>query len=378
MENNQIYFINNFIDSSDVEVYSSGVSYGLGGVSLFKYYLYLLTQEEKYLQDSINYLDDAMNLISSKNYSPIPNFSKELLEIATLIHYYVDEQVLDIESVESFLDIINPIIDSEYAKILETETLSPQSGLVSFGIYYLQNQKYIHVNEIIEKIMKKAIAHEDGLVWQSDVERDGKYLHELGIFHGSAGIINFLLECLKDEKFTTKIDIKNIIDRGLNSIIYLEKTGEHNFFPSQIEDIKYPIKSNLVYGDIGIATILYKSGKVLQNDSLKIKAKKVLERCLKDTSKITKDEASLIFGTSGIYSIIGLIEAEEDFDLEINKKEILELLQEEEKNNFSPQLNRFIPSSSLSFSSGVSGVGIAMIAAKIKNYDFLNFLNYKL
>lgn len=378
MENNQIYFINNFIDSSDVEVYSSGVSYGLGGVSLFKYYLYLLTQEEKYLQDSISYLDDAMNLISSKNYSPIPNFSKELLEIATLIHYYVDEQVLDIESVESFLNIIDPIIDREYAKILETETLSPQSGLVSFGMYYLQNQKYVHVNEIIEKIMKKAIAHEDGLVWQSDVERDGKYLHELGIFHGSAGIISFLLECLKDEKFTTKIDIKNIIDRGLKSIIYLEKTGEHNFFPSQIEDTKYPIKSNLVYGDIGIATILYKSGKILQNDSLKAKAKKVLERCLKDTNKITKDEASLIFGTSGIYSIIGLIEAEEEFDLEVDKKEILELLQEEEKNNFSPQLNRFIPSSSLSFSSGVSGVGIAMIAAKIKNYDFLNFLNYKL
>ncbi|MFP3835585.1 lanthionine synthetase LanC family protein [Chryseobacterium sp. SIMBA_028] len=378
MENNQIYFINNFIDSSDVEVYSSGVSYGLGGVSLFKYYLYLLTQEEKYLQDSISYLDDAMNLISSKNYSPIPNFSKELLEIATLIHYYVDEQVLDIESVESFLDIIDPIIDSEYAKILEIETLSPQSGLVSFGMYYLQNQKYVHVNEIIEKIMKKAIAHEDGLVWQSDVERDGKYLHELGIFHGSAGIISFLLECLKDEKFTTKIDIKNIIDKGLKSIIYLEKTGEHNFFPSQIEDTKYPIKSNLVYGDIGIATILYKSGKILQNDSLKAKAKKVLERCLKDTNKITKDEASLIFGTSGIYSIIGLIEAEEEFDLEVDKKEILELLQEEEKNNFSPQLNRFIPSSSLSFSSGVSGVGIAMIAAKIKNYDFLNFLNYKL
>ncbi|AZA80381.1 hypothetical protein EG347_22775 (plasmid) [Chryseobacterium sp. G0186] len=378
MENNQIYFINNFIDSSDVEVYSSSVSYGLGGVSLFKYYLYLLTQEERYLQDAINYLDEAMNLISSKNYSPIPNFSKELLEIATLIHYYVDEQALDIESVESFLDIIHPIIDSEYAKILEAETLSPQSGLVSFGIYYLQNKKYIQVNEIIEKITKKAIAHEDGLVWQSDVERDGKYLHELGIFHGSAGIINFLLECLKDEKFITKIDVKSIIDRGLKSIIYLEKTGDHNFFPSQIEDTKYPIKSNLVYGDIGIATILYKSGKVLQNDSLKAKAKKVLERCLKDTSKITKDEASLIFGTSGIYSIIGLIEAEEDFDLEVDKKEILELLQEEEKNNFSPQLNRFIPSSSLSFSSGVSGVGIAMIAAKIKNYDFLNFLNYKL
>ncbi|MFP3675235.1 lanthionine synthetase LanC family protein, partial [Bacillus sp. SIMBA_031] len=85
------------------------------------------------------------------------------------------------------------------------------------------------------------------------------------------------------------------------------------------------IKSNLVYGDIGIATILYKSGKILQNDSLKAKAKKVLERCLKDTNKITKDEASLIFGTSGIYSIIGLIEAEEEFDLEVDKKEILEL-----------------------------------------------------
>ena len=157
MENNQIYFINNFIDSSNVEVYSSGVSYGLGGVSLFKYYLYLLTQEEKYLQDSISYLDDAMNLISSKNYSPIPNLSNELLEIVTLIHYYVDRKVLDIESVESFLEIIEPILDSEYAKNLEKETLSPQSGLVSFGMYYLQNKKYIHVNEILEKIIKKKL-----------------------------------------------------------------------------------------------------------------------------------------------------------------------------------------------------------------------------
>lgn len=378
MENNQIYFINSFIDSSDIEVYSSGVSYGLGGVSLFKYYLYLLTQEEKYLQDSINYLDDAMNLISSKDYSPIPNLSSELLEIVNLIYYYINEQVLDTESVEGFLEIIEPILDREYSKILEKETLSPQSGLVGFGMYYLKKQKYIRVHEVLEKVIKKAVSYEDGLVWQSDVERNGNYFHELGIFHGSAGIINFLLECLKDEKFTTEIDIRDIIDKALKSIIYLEKTGEHNFFPSQIEDTKYPVKSNLVYGDIGIATILYKSGKVLKDDSLKVKAKQVLERCFKGTDKITKDEASLIFGTSGVYSIIGLIESEEDFDFEIDKKEILELLQEEEKNNFSPLYNRFIPASSLSFSSGASGVGIAMIAGKIKKYDFLHFLNYRL
>lgn len=378
MENNQIYFINNFIDSSNVEIYSSGVSYGLGGVSLFKYYLHLLTKEEKYLQDAISYLDEAMNLISSENYSPIPIFSKELQEIAILIQYYVNEKVLDIESVDGFLEIINPIIDTEYRKNLKAGIISPQSGLVSFGMYYLQMQKYTHVDEIIDIIVKKGVTHEDGIVWQSDVERNGVYFHELGIFHGSAGVINFLLECMKDEKFTPATNIKDLVEKALKSIIFLEKNGDHNFFPSQIEDTRYPIKSNLVYGDIGIATILYKAGKVLQKDFLKIKAKQVLEKCLKDTNKITKDEASLIFGISGIYALIGLFETEEDFNLETNKKEILELLQEEEKNNFSPKLNRFIPSSTLSFSSGASGIGIAMIAAQIKNYDFLNFLNYKL
>lgn len=378
MENNQIFIINDLIDSSKIEICSSGVSYGLGGISLFKYYLHLLTKDQQYLEDAISYLDDSMNLISSENYSPIPDLNTELIELATLIHYYLELKIVKRESVIEFLDFIDSIIDDEFSKKLECKKLSPSSGLVYFGSYYLRIKKFKQVNEVINAINEKAVTYNNGYVWQSDVERKGEYFHELGIYHGSAGILNFLLECLKEKVLTQDIDIREIINKGIVSIISLQKTGDHNFFPSQIEDIIYPKRSNLIYGDLGISTILYKSGKVLKNECLKENAKKIFARCLKDSNKITKDEASLIFGTSGIYALIGLLELENNLNIDFNKKEIFELVKKEEKNNYHPQLNKFILSSPLSFSSGASGVGIALIASKIKNYDFLNFLNYKL
>lgn len=369
---------------------SMGVTNGLAGVSLFNYYLFLYRKDEKYLDKTINFLEESLRGLN-ENYNG-PDIIKDIIEISNLLIFYIQKEVLDEENISFFYETFDPILEEEIRKNILDKNLSAVNGVLKNYSYYFRNffvtfKNKTFFKEILLLLKQNAIKDRNNIYWISNIKREGKYLPEVGVGHGISGKILFLVESLEYHP-EYKDEILELMYPAINSIKECYNPNGFFSFPFEITNLDYSSSPlNLAYGDLGVSYTLYKAGISLNDMSLLNFSIKLIEKASKYRigSKIIMTDANLLYGVTGVASYFRLfnnILNTNSFKNTTNYwfNEIGSFkIHEGEWAGFDTYYNKFDINAQLSFLHGIIGIGIALISYK-KDLDleYLGFCNFKL
>lgn len=364
-----------------------GVSNGLAGASLFFYYKNFYDGWDGNIDKSVSFLEKAIDGLN-ENYKGL-SIIQDIMEIGKLISFYVEKGILSHDEVFFYFEKFDIILLSLLEEEIKNKNINALTGAISFGYYFLDTQQQnIKVYKIIEKIYKivkyKIIREDDCIYWRSEIKREGKNLVELNITHGNAGVINFLIEIYKNGIIYNK-DIVNEINLSIEMLLKCKKSKGVNLFPFDKERIMNDNFSlNLIYGDIGIAYVIYKAGVLLKNENFIEKGIEILINAAKyrDNSNYILD-VNLNYGCLGLSSFFRFFnEIESNILFEkasIHWKEKYSILRSNDNKEwagFKSINNSWDVNTNLSFGHGIIGIGIALMSYKKGlDLDFLKFLN---
>ena len=168
-------------------------------------------------------------------------------------------------------------------------------------------------------------------------------------------------------------------------LLKCKKSKGVNLFPFDKERIMNDNFSlNLIYGDIGIAYVIYKAGVLLKNENFIEKGIEILINAAKyrDNSNYILD-VNLNYGCLGLSSFFRFFnEIESNILFEKasiywkEKYSILRSNDNKEWAGFKSINNNWDVNTNLSFGHGIIGIGIALMSYKKGlDLDFLKFLN---
>ena len=208
------------------------LSDGFLGISLFYYYLFLLKKDEYYLKKSIEILESVFEKLNSRcEYNSI-----DIIELSKYLFFLCSQKIIDIDEIKDSLKQLDIHLITILNNKLEENDLDSINGLISLGYLFLDlseiDSKYLIIlSEILKKIdnLKQSKNNGDEYFWFFNMRDKVKPIIELGFFHGTSGIINFL-NCLCEKKIESE-KCKNIISKA---ILFLEKNKRENginFYP---------------------------------------------------------------------------------------------------------------------------------------------------
>lgn len=311
LDENRIEIINNILkEIADAIILHKPKSIGLlgGDLGLILYlyeYMHYLKWEE--LGEVIsNRLSESLDIAKRS----VPTFCSGLAGLGWLLQYFSNESLL-----ETDLDFIMSNVDEILEKWMIKEILSGNYDFLhgSMGVaFYFQtrkNEKTIQCIKIFLEILE-SMAEEDvnqTVKWLSFVQKNSKLVYNLSLSHGMASIISFL----------TTLCEKNILyDKSLNILYkvvgYIKNNRNPVEFTSSfsstldIGQTEYN-ESRLAwcYGDLGIASVLYRASHVLSDNGLEQLSINVLKKATqrKDVVKEIVNDACFCHGSSGIMHI---------------------------------------------------------------------------
>ena len=366
------------------------LSDGFLGISLFYYYLFLLKKDEYYLKKSIEILESVFEKLNSRcEYNSI-----DIIELSKYLFFLCSQKIIDIDEIKDSLKQLDIHLITIFNNKLEENDLDSINGLISLGYLFLDlseiDSKYLIIlSEILKKIdnLKQSKNNGDEYFWFFNMRDKVKPIIELGFFHGTSGIINFL-NCLYEKNIEFE-KCKNIITKSISFLENYKKKDGINFYPHSINssnEFKYQKYQNINYGDIGIGYTIYKSGLILQNNTFKKKGIEILENAanFRDSNGDYIKDAELIYGSSGLFAFFDKIQNEHSNRLfKVARQYWLEktINYNNSKTKFAgydTYINGFDEDIQVSFAHGIAGIGIALINYKLNlNHEYLKFFNYR-
>ncbi|GFD97147.1 hypothetical protein KUL156_55100 [Alteromonas sp. KUL156] len=383
--NNIILEIEKSINNNYGILTSMGVVNGLAGVSLFYHYKDNKDKCLSFLEKSISGLNEdykGNDIIA------------DIIEIGILLDFYIKEGVIKKEEVAFYFDNYDSILQELLIDKLKEDNLNPVTGILKYGNYFINRAKHSGKNydELFSLILSKIekLAKKDkkttGIYWVSTIEREGRYLVELGVKHGVIGIVDFLVELygLGFEKKRTK----KLINEAIKYVVESKLKDKTFLFPFCTNNVKDAVSFsfNLNYGDLGIAYGIHKAFKACNLEVYK----EVINQTLKNAANFKDDEnkyltdANLFYGSLGIASLLKKFRKELEADFLNDSINYWYTKTKEHKRHdnewagFDTTFNKFDINAQLSMSHGIIGVGTALLNFnKDLNFDFLTFLGYK-
>ena len=285
---------------------SIGLLGGDLGLILYLYeYMHYLKGEE--LDEVIsNRLSMSLNIARRS----VPTFCSGLAGLGWLLQYFSNESLL-----ETDLDFIMSDVDEILEKWMIREIHNGNYDFLhgSMGVaFYFQarkNEKTIQrINNFLDIL--ESIAEEDvnqTVKWRSFVQKNNKLVYNLSLSHGMASIISFLTTlCEKNILYNKSLNILYKVVRYIKD--NRNPIGFTSSFSStlDIEQTEYN-ESRLAwcYGDLGIASVLYRASHVLSDKGLERVSINVLKKAIprKDVMKEIVNDACFCHGSSGIMHI---------------------------------------------------------------------------
>ena len=262
------YFLQKDPDDEFIGLYK-----GASGACLLMAQNYLATNDEVFLNKTNEFLEYIMNLIESQEVMS-PTYSSGIAGWGWLIQYLSKKNVIDSDSIE-MLSYFDNILFLRMNEFLETEDNDLLNGAMGIGRYFIVREQYHYVEGIINYLVDTQIKNEQEIKWRRvNWHKEGHYCYDLGLAHGAAGIVSFLITCYK---FNILREVCEPLIRGginflLNNCQNVKDAG--CFFPNvydtdDYENNRAPHFSRLAwcYGDIGIWYIIYKTA-VMLNDAI--------------------------------------------------------------------------------------------------------------
>ena len=388
VQNNIIVSIKDVIQNSSGTLKTIGLIEGISGISLFNYFLFLHNENDKYFENVSLYLEQAFELLSKGE--DLQRFNMfDLVEVGKYLCFLNREGVIDNENVVTYLLELDLPIKNLLRQKIEEKDLDAIGGIVAIGHYLLEANHLIgyqiEIENIVEIINKLSIVKEDTIHWQFTFRDKENPTIESGFFHGISGVLFFL--ALVFEKKILKNTCEKLIQGGVKFLQNHQNSSGINWFPYDLKTKKKLSYQSLVYGDVGIGYAIYRIGTILNNAQYTKMGICILENAAKfrDDSNIFIRDAELIYGSSGLFALFdSLVQETGNYIFEKASAYWLEKTLNHGKNDTpwagsDTYINGFDEDIQLSFSHGICGIGIALIAHEmgLDHRKYLSFFNYK-
>jgi len=298
-----------------------GLFNGKTGVALFYFYYSRFTKDPYYQDVGERLLRDVFKDINT-GYS-FHTMADGLAGIAWTLEHLATKRfiswhhVYEIRQLDKFLGkmMVKDIGEGNY------DYLHGALGPANYLLKHIENNNNrAMVEELIINLDKKSMIENSYLKWLSVVDhKKGTKGINLGLSHGMASIIYFLLRALKMKVMNEEVEqmITGVIDYIID--IKEQNLCKNSCFPNWIVEDQSFEDSRLAwcYGDAGIGTVLWQAGKYLKTKELEKTALEVLyhSAARRDLTKNGIVDASLCHGSSGLSLIFNRLYQE------TNKKE---------------------------------------------------------
>jgi lantibiotic biosynthesis protein len=364
---------------------NSGYDTGLLGISLFYTLLYDYDNNTKHGEYAIDYFEKGLYSIQNK-FNPIykgDTIDNHIGQIGRFIYFTKNHSLYNEFDLDEYLNHLDEIAKEVLISKLKKNDYDITSGALASGAYFLLRDSDTSITSIQAIIFSldrnKKIFNENQFYWVNPSLGNRVYL---GISHGSAMIINFLLKAINKniEKQLCLHLLKGATYYLLSQKRYTPYIGLFdNYIGEDYENKQFA----LCYGDLGVGIVLYKASKILEDNELKKQSIEILNNCLlrKYEDELTLD-ASILYGASGLN-----IAFNEAYFLTNNVKFLdranywLKMVSKYSSNDnkYSGFKSRLVDSSplwDLSFGWGIIGIGCTLINNETHSFPSLSPLTF--
>lgn len=366
---------------------SMGSNTGILGLSLYNYYLYLYTNNEKNLSALSEYIEKSFGGFNEdyKGFSVIT----DTIEIGKYLHFLNRNKILD-ENPNDYLNDADTLVLDHLNDQLTKQNIDPVLGTISVGYYLLDRQETKDYSRQIEQILNQLETlalydKQENIYWNNNFRKESE-VHEieLGFTHGIAGIINFLLSVYEKKLFKDRCLL--LINSSLNFLLKYKAEKGVNLFPFEITNHTEIDYQNLCYGDLGIGYVYLRSGKITGNNKHYEIGLGILKNSamFKDETNEYIKDGNLLYGSAGLFSFFDqLTRFTNETEIKDARNYWYEKTLSFNHHKESPWAgylsfnNQYTEATQLSFSEGICGIGITLISNQIKPVaNHLSFLNY--
>lgn len=291
------------------ELKYSSILVGNGGLCILNSYLLKHFKSKKYERLVQSSVEKTLNFVPADialEYS----FSIGVTGIAWAIQHLISNDLLECNFDDLFGDVIAPIKKYSITELNNNRYDYFESGLGYF-LLLLEKSKFqpsdlVFFKEALELLIEKAINHsKNKIAWTSEIPNSNGVTvgYDLGLAHGVPGIVTILGILYEKIDALRKILI-DIIEKSIDWILSTKVSDDKSIFRY------FYINNSAVgttllrwcYGDIGIASCLYLTGRRLDNEQWQMEAIEIMKNCSNRlANEIDQIEsAHLCHGTAGV------------------------------------------------------------------------------
>ncbi|WP_282086589.1 lanthionine synthetase LanC family protein [Aquimarina algiphila] len=368
----------------------------LGGL-IFEATLYRYSQKEVYKKKAIQLTNQLLTVFSDRNV--LSGFFEGFEGIFYTIQYLYHCKIIEDDSL---LDDLEEYLLKSLSIDFKINNFDPLHGSIGKLLYYInsKNKDKEKVNQLVNTFIdslynnKKETDH--GIFWYDDNE-DVKDLVNLGVAHGLAGILSFLLRLKELGYNNTYLDIliTGIIKTILNSKNNIPRISNFpDYYSKNINQTNINSRLAWCYGDLGIAYTLLYASKVLQRDDLKVEVENITNSTIRRTisnSGINYYEDYSFFDTGFCHGISGIVFILQKINNTLNqpnidkriqfwKKELFYNLEKQLKIKEDIYLPWYRQDDKYSYTldkesmlNGLCGTGLVLLSLEYKQYDWSDF-----
>lgn len=356
----------------------AGLYTGTVGLLMFMTYYSRYSGEKKYLKIADELLEDCCESICNGIY--YASFCGGLSGMLYGLNHLNQIGFIDVDLTE---------VHEGYSKLLRSSLKTyAEEGRFDFmhqatgiALYLLQNGDPVDLTDVAEyvKTLDRTAEHKDDTVkWLTDVNSGRDKVYNIALSHGMSSIAIFLSICY-EKNIETQIS-RRLLEGVVNYVLQqeLDPLKEGSFFPyCSIESNRDNVfKSRMAwcYGDLGVATALWRAGIALGNDTWKAKAFEVMEFAIdrRDLGSNRVVDACICHGTAGIAQIFRRMyynTGDEKFSetAKFWTDETLKMAKYEDGEtagfkSFTGASNQWV--GTYDFLEGIAGIGLALIASQ--------------
>lgn len=341
------------------------------GLLLLQSQIYKHTNDYKIKNCIVKCLTLIIDQIEKPNSYLTPSYGGGLAGFGWIIDYLVYLNIIDFIS-DRFFSTLDVYLSESLDDMIDHRNYDQLYGAIGIGLYFLRRNNKEEVEKVINSLFHNA--HKTGIEvkWAIFNQDKKKYVYDLGLAHGMAGIIYFLRKCHESDICRSKclFMMNGCLSFYLNNI--QNKTIVGSFFSHMIMTDEYPARrvqslSRLAwcYGDLGILQSLYKTAKYLKDRH----KEKLFENMIEETSKRKEYNETYVgdemfcHGSSGVgYIYLDLYRISRN----ITFKHIVDFWADQTvkfaKNTFALDSNSGINYGKKGLLDGITGVGLFLLS----------------
>ncbi len=243
---------------------------GNAGISLFFAYYYLHTKEDKYLDQCTRLAEEAISWLEKIDMPSM--LASGFTGIAWLIKHFINLGIFSTDT-DDLLDDIDRYVAQSLERDFHKNDYDLFYGYMGKAVYFLErehrNNCTLYYQQIVAQVLRSVEQGKHGYYWKAN--NDLPEIN-LGLAHGSPGVLKFLAGATSHIKYTEEIQI---IIAGATRWLLRQRNppGNISFFPNSTSTTPLSvIDSRLAwcYGDLGIALTLVKVNKLLQDEQVRL------------------------------------------------------------------------------------------------------------